>query len=199
MTPIPLDSTSSRPPSKGATSGPARSATSWGLGRPYWCSSATWVACSAREWLAELEAEVAVRPAFPTRPLLPHGDARAGGCVLLSPTPRGSGRGRSRSVLLRRRLGVPSASPLQLLDPRVWACGIRATRRGHKPGKPVGDPLVMPGPLPGRGEPGHLEIHPRADGRPPQAGRRPSAGGGLTSTWRISAESRRHQGSLAVE
>ena len=42
-------------------------------------------------------------------------------------------------------LGVPRAAKLQLLDPRVWACGIRAYRHGHQASRPVGDPFVMPG------------------------------------------------------
>ena len=32
----------------------------------------------------------------------------------------------------------------QVLGPRVWAAGVRAALKGHRIGKPVGDPMVMP-------------------------------------------------------
>lgn len=33
----------------------------------------------------------------------------------------------------------------QLLGPEVWACGLRASRKGHRVGWPIGDPRRMPG------------------------------------------------------
>ena len=69
--------------------------------------------------------------------------------------------------VLSKAFGVPKASPLQLLDPRVWACGMRATRHGHKAGPAVGDPLVMPALFLSRG-PGRLEVDPDHMGGLPQ-------------------------------
>jgi hypothetical protein len=33
----------------------------------------------------------------------------------------------------------------QMFGPRVWACGLRAAAKGHRIGRPIGDPWTMPG------------------------------------------------------
>ena len=33
----------------------------------------------------------------------------------------------------------------QLASPEDWACGVRASRKGHRVGRPIGDPRRMPG------------------------------------------------------
>ena len=33
----------------------------------------------------------------------------------------------------------------EMFGPEVWACGVRAARKGHFIGAPVGDPWIMPG------------------------------------------------------
>ncbi len=33
----------------------------------------------------------------------------------------------------------------EMFGPGVWACGVRASSKGHTIGKPVGDPWIMPG------------------------------------------------------
>jgi hypothetical protein len=97
-----------------------------------------------REWLAELRGAAASDPSFPASLFFHLGTTEQGEVLFADVGPE------VRAVADPKRffykaLGVPSASVVQLLDPRVWACGIRAFREGHKPGKPVGDPLVMPG------------------------------------------------------
>lgn len=47
--------------------------------------------------------------------------------------------------LLYNEFGVERGSFNQLLGPSVVACGFRAVAKGNFVGKPVGDPLVMPG------------------------------------------------------
>jgi hypothetical protein len=41
--------------------------------------------------------------------------------------------------------GIKRGGMRELLGPEVWACGVRATAKGHLSGVPVGDPLSMPG------------------------------------------------------
>jgi hypothetical protein len=42
---------------------------------------------------------------------------------------------------------LPRGSVGQMFAPKVWACGIRAARKGHRIGRAVGDPWQMPGVL----------------------------------------------------
>jgi hypothetical protein len=42
-------------------------------------------------------------------------------------------------------LGLGRGKLSQLFGPEVFVCGFRAMRKGHGVGRPVGDPLVMPG------------------------------------------------------
>lgn len=42
-------------------------------------------------------------------------------------------------------LGLERGTMRQMLAPDVWACGLRATLKGHTSGVPVGDPWQMPG------------------------------------------------------
>ena len=97
-----------------------------------------------REWLAELERSADSDPTFPALLYVHLGTVEQGDAFFsaFAPDARAVADPNRR---LYKALGVPKAQALQLLDPRVWACGIRATRQGHKPGKPVGDPFVMPG------------------------------------------------------
>jgi len=48
--------------------------------------------------------------------------------------------------------GARRGSLGQVLGPRVWAAGLRAALKGHRIGKPVGDPWVMPALLLMRGD-----------------------------------------------
>ena len=41
--------------------------------------------------------------------------------------------------------GLSRGSLWEVLGPRVWLSGLRATMKGHLAGKPVGDPMTMPG------------------------------------------------------
>ncbi len=41
--------------------------------------------------------------------------------------------------------GLGRGSFGQMFKPAVWACGVRALRKGHGVGRPVGDPWEMPG------------------------------------------------------
>jgi hypothetical protein len=41
--------------------------------------------------------------------------------------------------------GLERGSIGQMVGPQVWACGVRALSKGHFVGKPVGDPLMLPG------------------------------------------------------
>jgi hypothetical protein len=98
----------------------------------------------SREWLTEIQSSESSDPSFPSTLYVHLGTKEQGDAFF------GSGSPEARAIADPKRfyykaLSVPSASPLQLLDPRVWACGFRATRNGHKQSKPVGDPLVMPG------------------------------------------------------
>lgn len=97
----------------------------------------------SREWLDEL-GRASADPAFPTLLYVHLGTPEQGETFFenLAPDARAVA---DPSLQLYHAFGVPRASALQLLDPRVWACGVRAVGGGYKPGKPIGDPLVMPG------------------------------------------------------
>ena len=41
--------------------------------------------------------------------------------------------------------GLERGTVGQMFKPAVWACGVRALRKGHRVGRPVGDPWEMPG------------------------------------------------------
>ena len=97
-----------------------------------------------REWLDEIRRASASDPSFPASLYFHLGSPEQGDAFFsgLAPDARAvSDPGQK----FYKALGVPRASVFQLVDPRVWACGIRATRGGHKSGRPIGDPLVMPG------------------------------------------------------
>jgi len=98
----------------------------------------------SREWLAELQAASTSDPTFPAL-LYFHLGTKEQGDAFFEPSAPEVRAVADPKQFYYKALGVPSASPLQLFDPRVWACGIRATRHGHEQGKPVGDPLVLPG------------------------------------------------------
>ena len=44
-----------------------------------------------------------------------------------------------------RAFGLERGGLAQILGPGVWIAGTRAAFKGHLPGKPVGDPRMMPG------------------------------------------------------
>jgi hypothetical protein len=97
-----------------------------------------------REWLVELRKSAASDPAFPA-PLFFHmGTIEQGDAFFSAFAPDVRAIADPKQQFYRA-MSVPKAPVYQLLDPRVWACGLRASRNGHKAGKPVGDPFVMPG------------------------------------------------------
>jgi hypothetical protein len=144
MTPMPLDPTVLDAPVEGRNLGPGSLRDQMGA-RPTLLIFLRHLGCLfSREWLAEIQSSDASDPSFPSTLYVHLGTKEQGDAFFEGTAPE------ARAVADPKRfyykaLGVPSASPLQLLDPRVWACGIRATRSGHKPSKPVGDPLIMPG------------------------------------------------------
>jgi len=46
---------------------------------------------------------------------------------------------------LYKAFGLGRGGVKELFGPAVWACGLRAGRKGHTVGRPVGDPFRMPG------------------------------------------------------
>lgn len=52
-----------------------------------------------------------------------------------------------RDLKLFNHFGIKRGKLGQILGPSVWACGFRAMKRGARPGKPVGDPMLLPGAL----------------------------------------------------
>jgi hypothetical protein len=48
-------------------------------------------------------------------------------------------------AVLHQTFGLKRGSLAQMFGPAVWACGMRAGRKGHGVGRPVGDPWRMPG------------------------------------------------------
>lgn len=98
----------------------------------------------SREWLAELRQAAASDPSFPAAVYFHLGDKEQGDAFFSAHAPEARAVS-DPAMRFFKGLGVPMAAKLQLLDPRVWACGIRASRKGHKAGRPVGDPFVMPG------------------------------------------------------
>jgi len=50
-----------------------------------------------------------------------------------------------REKRLYQAFGIERGGVRQLFGPQVWACGLRAARKGNTLGVPVGDPLMMPG------------------------------------------------------
>jgi len=99
----------------------------------------------ASEWLAEIQAAVKSDPTFPALLYFHLGTVKQGDDFFEPSAPEARAVADPKQYYYKA-FGVPTASPLQLLDPRVWACGIRATRNGYKQqGKPVGNPFVKPG------------------------------------------------------
>lgn len=79
---------------------------------------------------------------------------------------------------LYEAFGLPRGGIKELFGPAVWACGVRATRKGHAVGRPVGDPFRMPGfflvergEIVWRHEPKHAGDHPDFGKVPEHAGR----------------------------
>jgi hypothetical protein len=68
---------------------------------------------------------------------------------------------------LYAEFGLGKANLRQLFAPEVWACGIRATLKGHGIGRPVGDPLMMPGYFVVQGDQILMEYRPRHVGDHP--------------------------------
>ncbi len=98
----------------------------------------------SQEWLSEIRQAGATDPAFPATLYFHLGTPEQGDVFFSTYAPEAHAVSDPRQRFYRA-LGVPRAAKLQLLDPRVWACGIRATRKGHTAATPVGDPFVMPG------------------------------------------------------
>lgn len=46
---------------------------------------------------------------------------------------------------IARGFGLKRGGLRELFGPSVWACGLRATRKGHGIGRPTGDVRMMPG------------------------------------------------------
>jgi hypothetical protein len=144
MTPIPLDPSVLDAPVEGRNLRPGTLRDQLGS-RPILLVFLRHLGCLfTREWLAELEGAAASDPSFPDLLFFHLGAGEQGDAFFAEAAPE------IRAVAdpdrkFYKALGVPSASVVQLLDPRVWACGMRAYRDGHKSGKPVGDPLVLPG------------------------------------------------------
>jgi hypothetical protein len=144
MTPIPLDPTVLDTPTEGRNLRPGTLRDQWGA-RPTLLVFLRHLGCLfAHEWLAEIQETASNDPAFPAL-LYFHLGTKEQGDAFFEPSAPGARAVADPDRFFSRALGVPKASPVGLLDPRVWACGMRATRGGHRPGKPVGDPLIMPG------------------------------------------------------
>ncbi len=143
MTPIPLDPSVLDAPVEGRNLRPGPLRDQLGS-RPTLLVFLRHLGCLfAQEWLAEIQASGTSDPSFPAV-LYFHLGTKEQGDSFFEPSAPEARAVADPKRLFSKALGVPSASPIQLLDPRVWACGLRATRQGHKQGKPVGDPLVMP-------------------------------------------------------
>ena len=97
-----------------------------------------------REWLSDLRLAGSSDPSFPATLYFHLGDREQGDAFFSALAPEARAVSDPKQKFYNG-LGVPRATKLQLLDPRVWACGIRASRKGHKAARPVGDPFVMPG------------------------------------------------------
>ncbi|MFQ3639160.1 MAG: SelL-related redox protein [Chloracidobacterium sp.] len=48
-------------------------------------------------------------------------------------------------LVFYKAFGIERGGWRELFGPEVWSCGLRAARKGHGIGFPVGDPFVMPG------------------------------------------------------
>ena len=143
MTPISLDPTVLDAPVEGRHLVPGRLRDQVGS-RPTLLVFLRHLGCLfSREWLAEIQSSAASDPSFPAVLYFHLGTVEQGD-AFFEPSAPGARAMADPNRFFSKALGVPTASPLQLLDPRVWACGLRATRQGHKQGKPVGDPFVMP-------------------------------------------------------
>jgi len=44
-----------------------------------------------------------------------------------------------------RAFGLARGGAAQVVGPGVWVAGLRSLFKGHRPGRPVGDPMQMPG------------------------------------------------------
>jgi hypothetical protein len=98
----------------------------------------------SQEWLTELRRTGATDPSFPATLYFHLGDKEQGDAFFSAQAPEARAVADPKQDFYKA-LGVPKAAKLQLFDPRVWACGIRASRKGHKAARPVGDPFMMPG------------------------------------------------------
>jgi hypothetical protein len=144
MTPIPLDQTVLDAPVEGRNLRPGPFRDQLGPGATLLVFLRHLGCLFAREWLAEIQGSTAADPSF-SGLLYFHQGTKEQGDAFFEPSAPEVRAVADPNRFYYKALGVPSASPLQLLDPRLWACGMRATRQGHKQGKPVGDPFVMPG------------------------------------------------------
>ena len=97
-----------------------------------------------REWLADLRRQASADPTFPAILFFHLGSTEQGDAFFSALAPE------ARAVsdadrLFYHAFGVPRAPKRQMLNPRVWLCGVRASGKGHRPGMPIGDPFQMPG------------------------------------------------------
>lgn len=101
-----------------------------------------------REWLADLVTDPASGSGRSIDPadllFIHHGTAEQGDAYFarFAPDARAVADPDQR---LYRAFGLPRAPKTQLLDPRVWACGLRSTVKGFWGGGPIGDPFALPG------------------------------------------------------
>ena len=95
------------------------------------------------EWLTELRRAGSSNPSFPSVLYFHLGNTEQGDDFFSALAPDARAVADPKQFFYKA-LGVPKASKAQLLDPRVWACGFRASRNGHKAARPVGDLFMMP-------------------------------------------------------
>lgn len=97
-----------------------------------------------RETVADLREVAAANPDYPPVLFVHQGTAEDGAGFFGRYWPE------ARAIadpnrLLYTAFGIGRVNVGQVFDAGLWACGLRATRKGHSAGVPVGDIFVMPG------------------------------------------------------
>ena len=97
-----------------------------------------------REWVSDLRRVRERHPELPRVALVHQGSVEQGRELLAKRWP-GALAISDPERRLYGAFAVKRGKLLELLGPQTWVAGFRALFKGHFVGKPVGDPLVLPG------------------------------------------------------
>ena len=131
-------------PSRAATLNPGPLGDQWGEGRALLIFLRHLGCPFSREIVADVRKAIAADPSYPTVLYVHLGTLDDGETFFAKHDPE------ARTIAdeagrLYEAFGIKRGSIGQLFGPAVIACGIRATRKGHRGSRPIGDPWMLPG------------------------------------------------------